>query len=287
MTGANGQLGMELRRLSAGRPERYVFTDISACPGMETIYLDITHPEAIALICRSEHIDAIINCAGYTDVEKAERDVALADQLNHRAPAHLAAVAAEQQLLLVHVSTDYVFRGDGNRPLREDWPPAPLGVYGATKLQGEQAIRESGCRSMIFRTAWLHSPYGRNFVKTMLELTRTRPELKVVADQVGTPTYAASLARLLLRVSSGEEERCGLYHFTDEGLCSWYDLACAVRDLSGGTAKIVPCRTEDYPAQVQRPAYSVLDKSLVKETFGLEIPHWHDTLRECVERLCK
>lgn len=288
VTGANGQLGMELRRLAADRPERFVFTDVSRSKGLETVYLDITNPEAVALIARSEHIDAVINCAGYTDVENAEKDAAMADLLNHVAPGQLASLAAKENILLIHISTDYVFQGDRSEPLREDWPAAPLGVYGVSKWQGERAVLESGCRSMIFRTAWLYSPYGRNFVKTMLELTRTRPELKVVSDQVGTPTYAVGLAALLLRAASGEgEERTGLYHYSDEGVCSWYDLACAVKELGGGTAKILPCRSEDYPSQVRRPHYSVLDKTLVKKTFGLEIPHWRDNLRLCMERLCR
>ena len=286
VTGANGQLGMEIRRLSARSPHHYVFTDVSAPRGLETVYLDITNSEAVRLICRSERIGVIVNCAGYTDVEKAEDDKAMADLLNHQAARILAETARELGITLIHISTDYVFQGDRSQPLREDWPAAPLGVYGATKLQGEQEIIRSGCRYLIFRTAWMYSPYGKNFVKTLLELSRSREEVKVVSDQVGSPTYAADLAAVLLGiVDRGQFDRTGIYHYSGEGVCSWYDLACAVRDLGGGKARIVPCRSEDYPSKARRPHYSVLDKGLVKKTFGVEIPHWYDSLKACMERL--
>lgn len=286
VTGANGQLGMEIRRLSARSSHHYVFTDVSAPRGLETVYLDITNCEAVRLICRSERIGVIVNCAGYTDVEKAEDDKAMADLLNHQAARILAETARELGITLIHISTDYVFQGDRSQPLREDWPAAPLGVYGATKLQGEQEIIRSGCRYLIFRTAWMYSPYGKNFVKTLLELSRSREEVKVVSDQVGSPTYAADLAAVLLGiVDRGQFDRTGIYHYSGEGVCSWYDLACAVRDLGGGKARIVPCRSEDYPSKARRPHYSVLDKGLVKKTFGVEIPHWYDSLKACMERL--
>lgn len=286
VTGANGQLGMEIRRLSARSSHHYVFTDVSAPRGLETVYLDITNCEAVRLICRSERIGVIVNCAGYTDVEKAEDDKAMADLLNHQAARILAETARELGITLIHISTDYVFQGDRSQPLREDWPAAPLGVYGATKLQGEQEIIRSGCRYLIFRTAWMYSPYGKNFVKTLLELSRSREEVKVVSDQVGSPTYAADLAAVLLGiVDRGQFDRTGIFHYSGEGVCSWYDLACAVRDLGGGKARIVPCRSEDYPSKARRPHYSVLDKGLVKKTFGVEIPHWYDSLKACMERL--
>ena len=286
VTGANGQLGREIRRRVRRDGPRYLFSDVSRLPGEETLYLDITDIDAVRLVCESEQVDVIINCAAYTDVEKAESDTAMVDLLNHRADANLALVAKERGAVLIHISTDYVFHGDRSEPYPEDWPTEPLGVYGATKLLGEKAVTESGCRYLIFRTAWMYSPYGKNFVKTLLELSRSREEVKVVSDQVGSPTYAADLAAVLLGiVDRGQFDRTGIYHYSGEGVCSWYDLACAVRDLGGGKARIVPCRSEDYPSKARRPHYSVLDKGLVKKTFGVEIPHWYDSLKACMERL--
>ena len=288
VTGANGQLGTEIRNQSAGQPDRYIFTDVTQLPGVETVYLDITNLDAIRLICRSEKVDVIVNCAAYTNVDKAEEDVAMADLLNHKAAGNLAVVAAETGATLIHISTDYVFGGHVAQPCREDWPTDPLGVYGATKLQGEQAVLQSGCRSLIFRTAWLYSPYGKNFVKTMRMLTRERPTLKVVSDQVGTPTYAADLAGLIVKViGEGMLSRTGVYHFSNEGVCSWYDFACAIRDLSGNTCDIVPCHSDEFPSKVRRPAYSVLDKTKVKTSFGITIPHWYHSLMKCIERCSK
>ena len=286
VTGANGQLGREIRALAAGDRNHYVFSDISRLPGEETLYLDITNKEAVALTCRSERIDVIVNCAAYTDVEKAEDDPAMAGLLNRDAVANLAEIAAAQGIVLLHISTDYIFQGNVPRPIREDWPAAPLGTYGVTKLQGEQAIFASGCRYLIFRTAWLYSPYGKNFVKTMVGLTKSRPRIKVVSDQIGTPTYAADLAGLIVRLIAGNHlEGNRIFHYTDEGVCSWYDFACAIRDLCGGTAEIVPCSSEEYPSKARRPLYSVLDKTAVKQAFGIEIPHWYASLKKCMERL--
>ena len=287
VTGANGQLGRELRRLSLQASGiRFLFSDVSALPGEETLYLDITNREAVELVCRSERVGAIVNCAAYTDVERAESDAAMADLLNHVAPAHLAAVAAATNALLVQISTDFVFDGKRSEPYPEDWPAAPLGVYGATKLSGEDAVRRSGCRYMIIRTAWLYSPYGKNFVKTMMRLTAERDSLRVVCDQVGTPTYAADLAGFIFSLLSRKDLPSGTWHFTGEGVCSWYDLACAVRDLSGHTGcDIQPCRTRDYPTKARRPAYSVLDKSRVKKDFGVRLPHWMDSLRACMAEM--
>lgn len=286
VTGANGQLGTEMRNVAAGGADRYIFTDVSRLPGVETVYLDITHRDAVRLICESEQVDAIVNCAAYTDVDRAEDDYAMADLLNHRAPENLATVAAERGAALVHISTDYVFHGDRTEPCREDWPVDPLGVYGATKLAGERAVQASGCRYLIFRTAWLYSPYGRNFVKTMRELTATRDTVKVVFDQVGTPTYAADLAVLLHQViTEGRLGETGIYHYSNEGVCSWYDFACAIRDLSGNVCDIRPCHSDEFPSKVQRPHFSVLDKSKVKAVFGVAVPHWYDSLRKCIDRL--
>ncbi len=285
VTGANGQLGTEMRNL-ASRKHSWIFTDVSRLPGVETVYLDITNLEAVRLICRSEKVDVIVNCAAYTNVERAEEDVVMADLLNHKAAENLAVVAKETGATLLHISTDYVFGGDVAQPCREDWPTDPLGVYGATKLQGELAIEGSGCKYLIFRTAWLYSPYGKNFVKTMRTLTAERPSLKVVSDQVGTPTYAADLAALLVKVITEDMlDRTGVYHFSDEGVCSWYDFACAIRDLSGNTCDIAPCHSDEFPSKVRRPAFSVLDKTKVKATFGINVPHWYESLRKCIERL--
>ena len=286
VTGANGQLGTEIRNLSEGMGHRFIFSDVNEMPGCETVYLDITNADAIRLVCRSENIHVIINCAAYTDVAKAEDDIGFADLLNHMAPANLAAVARETGATLIHISTDYVFHGDASVPYREDDEPQPLGVYGATKLQGEEAVRASGCKYLIFRTAWLYSPYGRNFVKTVRRLTAEKPDMKCVFDQVGTPTYAADLAALILKVIAEDKlDRTGTYHFTDEGVISWYDFAKAIAALSGNSCDIRPCHSDEFPSKAARPHYSVLDKTKVKETFGVEIPYWLDSLKDCIKRL--
>ena len=286
VTGANGQLGREIRNASAGSPHRFIFTDVSQAPDVETVYLDITNPDAIRIICRSEDIDVIVNCAAYTDVEKAESDLTFADLLNHTAAAYLATVAKERGATLIHISTDYVFDGEANVPYRESDEPSPLGAYGMTKYAGERSILNSGCRYMIFRTAWLYSPYGKNFVKTMLQLTAERDSLKVVFDQVGTPTYASDLAGLIFKViDENMLDRQGIYHFSNEGAISWYDFAKAICEIGGNTCDIKPCHTEDYPSKAERPRFSVLDKTKVKETFGITIPYWRDSLVECVKRI--
>ena len=288
VTGANGQLGREIRNVSKGSGHHFIFTDVSQAPDVETVYLDITNCDAVRIICGSEDVDVIVNCAAYTDVEKAESDLTFADLLNHVAPANLAAVAAERGATLIHISTDYVFDGEGNVPYREDDSPSPLGAYGMTKFAGERSVMNSGCRYLIFRTAWLYSPYGKNFVKTMVRLTRTNPAIKVVFDQVGSPTYAADLAGLIVRiVTEGMLDRTGVYHFTDEGCISWYDLAVAVNRLCGHACAVSPCHTDEFPTKARRPKYSVLDKSLVKETFGIIIPYWLDSLEACMSRIDK
>jgi dTDP-4-dehydrorhamnose reductase len=287
VTGANGQLGTEIRNLSEGMGHRFIFSDVNAVPGRETVYLDITNLEAIRIVCASEAVDVIVNCAAYTDVAKAEDDIGFADLLNHVAPGNLAAVARERGATLIHISTDYVFHGDASVPYREDDEPHPLGVYGSTKLQGEDAVRSSGCKYLIFRTAWLYSPYGKNFVKTMRRLTEEKPLVKCVFDQVGTPTYAADLAAVILKViADGALDRTGIYHYTDEGVISWYDFAQAIARLCGHTGcDIRPCHSDEFPSKAARPHYSVLDKTRVKETFGVEIPYWLDSLQECIKRL--
>lgn len=288
VTGANGQLGTEIRNASAGSAHRFIFTDVSQVPGAETVYLDITNIDAVRIICASEDIDVIVNCAAYTDVEKAESDIGFADLLNHTAAANLAAVACERKATLVHISTDYVFDGEGNVPYRETDSPAPLGAYGITKFAGERSIMNSGCSYLIFRTAWLYSPYGKNFVKTMARLTSTNDTVRVVVDQTGTPTYAADLARLIVRIISEDMlGRTGVYHYSNEGCISWYDLAVAVNRICGHGCKVTPCHTGEFPTGVRRPKYSVLDKTLVKDTFGISIPYWYDSLAECLGRMEK
>ena len=286
VTGANGQLGSELRNIAAGSRNRFVFTDITSIPGVETVYLDVTNIDTVRIICESERIDVIVNCAAYTNVDKAEDDSAMALLLNSTAAGNLAKVTAERNAVLIHISTDYVFHGDRTVPCREDWPTHPLGVYGSTKLLGEREIAKSGCRSIVFRTSWLYSPYGRNFVKTIRKLTSERHNLKVVFDQVGTPTYAKDLAKLIAKVIDEDMlERTGTYHYSNEGAISWYDFAKAVCELSGNTCDIRPCHTEDYPSKAERPRFSVLDKTKVKETFGISIPYWRDSLIDCIKRL--
>ena len=286
VTGANGQLGTEIRNASAGSAHRFIFTDVSQVPGAETVYLDITNADAVRIICASEDVGLIVNCAAYTDVEKAEGDIGFADLLNHTAAANLAAVACERKATLIHISTDYVFDGEGNVPYRETDAPSPLGAYGITKFAGERSIMNSGCNYLIFRTAWLYSPYGKNFVKTMARLTSTNDTVRVVFDQAGTPTYAADLARLIVKViSDGMLDRTGVYHYTNEGCISWYDLAVAVNRICGHSCKVTPCHTGEFPTRVRRPKYSVLDKTLVKDTFGITIPYWYDSLVECLGRM--
>lgn len=286
VTGANGQLGREIRRRVTPDGPRYLFTDVSRIPGEETLHLDMTNVEAVRLVCESERVDIILNCAAYTDVEKAESEPAMADLLNHQAVRGLAEVARERKAVLIHLSTDYVFGGERSQPYPEDWPKAPLGVYGATKWQAEEAIQASGCRYLILRTAWLFSPFGKNFVKTMLRLTKERDTLQVVYDQIGTPTYAEDLAAFLTGIiADGRYDRSGVYHFTNEGVTSWYDFACAIRDLAGHTCDIRPCRSSEFPTKAKRPAYGVLDKAKVRATFGVKIPHWYDALVRCIERI--
>ena len=279
VTGANGQLGNEMRRVSLDSRNRYLFTDVNE--------LDITDATAVCNMLKKEQIDVIVNCAAYTNVDRAEDDFAMADLLNNKAVENLAVAAAETGATLIHVSTDYVFRGDKNIPCRESWETDPLGVYGKTKLAGEQSLVKAGCKYLIFRTAWLYSPFGKNFVKTMRQLTSTKDSLKVVFDQVGTPTYAGDLAALIYNIiEENLLDRQGVYHFSNEGVCSWYDFTVAIHRLAGITScKVKPLHTAEYPAKANRPAYSVLDKTKIKTTFGIEIPHWEESLKRCIDTL--
>lgn len=288
VTGANGQLGNEMRIVSEGAPYDFIFTDVVDQEGVETTKLDITNLDAIRDIVREHDVRCIINCAAYTNVDRAETDQALCEKLNAEAPANLARAMQEVGGLLIHISTDYVFGGDPyNVPCREDQTGTPTGVYGMTKLKGEQNIEASGCRYVIIRTAWLYSEFGKNFVKTMLNLTATKPRLTVVFDQAGTPTYAYDLAQAIMAVlAAGDDAPTGIYHFSNEGVCSWYDFTKMIAEMAGNTAcDIQPCHSDEFPSPVKRPAYSVLDKTKIKETFGLRIPYWTDSLRVCMQRM--
>ncbi len=286
VTGANGQLGTELRNATAGSSHRYIFTDVTSVPGVETIYLDIANEDAVRIICDSEKVDVIINCAAYTNVDKAEDDAATAMLLNSTAAGVLARAAAGRGATLVHVSTDYVFHGNIPMPCREDWPTDPLGVYGSTKLSGEKEIEASGCRFIMFRTAWLYSSYCKNNVKTMRRLTSERDSVKVVFDQVGTPTYAYDLAALIAGIIERNRlDKTGIYHYSNEGVVSWYDFAVAICELSGNECVISPCHSDEFPSKVHRPSFSVLDKTKVKETFGISVPYWRDSLKACLKRM--
>lgn len=287
VTGANGQLGNEMRIIGSKSADNYVFTDIVAQEGSSTLILDITDIDAIREMVRAHAIEAIVNCAAYTNVDAAETNYELAEKLNAEAPANLAAVMNEVGGWLIHISTDYVFGKEAyNTPCREDQQGTPTGVYGLTKLHGEQKIQQSGCKYVIIRTAWLYSEFGKNFCKTMLTLTATKPALKVVFDQCGTPTYAWDLAEAVEVILKNPVQ--GIYHFSNEGVCSWYDFAQMVARFSGNDAcDIQPCHSDEFPSPVKRPSYSVLDKTKIKQTFGLSIAYWTDSLELCVRNLIK
>ena len=289
VTGANGQLGNEIRILTGDSRHNYIYTDVVEAEGNRTTMLDITNAEDVKAMVANHNIDVIINCAAYTNVDAAEVNEALAEKLNSEAPAILANAMAETGGLLVHISTDYVFGGDPyNTPCREDQKGTPTGVYGATKLRGEQRITASGCKYLIIRTAWLYSEFGKNFVKTMLNLTSTKPQLKVVFDQTGTPTYAYDLAKAIVEIveSKKYEGNEGIYHYSNEGVCSWYDFTKMIAEMAGHTeCDIQPCHSSEFPSKVVRPSYSVLDKSKIKAVFGLTIPYWTDSLRICIQNI--
>lgn len=285
VTGANGQLGNEMQLVTKESRDHYIFTDVAG----DFLRLDITDAEAVRDAVKAHDIKCIINCAAYTNVEKAEDDIELCELLNAKAVDNLATAMKEADGLLVHISTDYVFGKEPyNTPCKEDQQGTPTGVYGLTKLHGEQNILKSGCRHIIIRTAWLYSEFGHNFVKTMLNLTATKPQLKVVFDQCGTPTYALDLAKAVADIVENRkyEEHSGIYHYSNEGVCSWYDFARTIAEYSGHkNCDIQPCRSDEFPSKVIRPAYSVFDKKKIKETFGLSIPYWTESLRKCMDNL--
>jgi dTDP-4-dehydrorhamnose reductase len=276
ITGANGQLGNEMRRLAMGKTtNHYIFTDIAE--------LDIINRDAIRDLVKAEDINVIVNCAAYINVDKAEDDEATADLINHKAVENLAVVCKENGATLIHVSTDYVFQGDKNLPYTEEQPTNPLGVYGQTKLAGEISIQKTGCCFLMFRTAWLYSFFGNNFVKTMRRFTSEKKFLKVVFDQVGTPTYAGDLASIIYKIiEKNMLDRTGIYHYSNEGVCSWYDFAKEIAAISGYVCDIQPCHSDEFPSKVKRPPFSVLDKTKLKETFGVTVPYWKDSLKVCI-----
>ena len=327
VTGANGQLGNEMRIVTKGSKDRYIFTDVCdehpesiemlhKLAGLDidtnTTKLDITNLDAIRQMVKENDVEAIINCAAWTNVDGAEdpEKYELVELLNAKAPENLAIAMKEVSGLLVHISTDYVFGGEpNNTPCKEDQKGTPTGVYGLTKLHGEQVIQKTGIEHLIFRTAWLYSEFGKNFVKTMLNLTATKPQLKVVFDQVGTPTYARDLADAIIVaiddykkeiLRSANKDACseglknsqlsifnysksGVYHFSNEGVCSWFDFTKMIAEIAGNTGcDIQPCHSDEFPSPVKRPAYSVLDKAKIKETYDLRIPYWIESLKRCI-----
>lgn len=289
VTGANGQLGNEMRIVSRSSADHFIFTDVNQVEGLETIYLDITDLDAIRKLVKDYDVQAIINCAAWTNVDGAEdpEKYDLVERLNTIAPENLAKAMKEVDGWLVQISTDYVFGKEPyNTPCQESQKGTPTGVYGLTKLHGEERIIATGCKHIIIRTAWLYSEFGKNFCKTMLNLTETKPALKVVFDQVGTPTYAWDLAVAIATILENPVK--GVYHYSNEGVCSWFDFTKMIAAYSGHTAcDIQPCYSSEYPSPVTRPSYSVLDKRKIKETFGIKVPYWTESLKKCINNLKK
>ncbi len=280
VTGANGQLGSEMRRLGELSSNNYIFTDIEE--------LDVTDAEAVQRFVSENGVEVVVNCVAYTNVDKAESDEETAYKVNATAVENIAKAVKSVDGTLFHISTDYVFGTDGNTPRTEEMPLAPLGAYGRTKLAGEEAVQSVGCKAIVIRTAWLYSEFGHNFVKKMLRLTAEKESLKVVFDQVGSPTYAGDLALTIFSIIEGDTYNGneGIYHFSDEGVCSWYDFAVEIARLAGHkNCRIEPCHSNEFPSPVTRPPYSVLDKSKIKSTFGVDIPHWRESLIYCLKRI--
>ena len=280
VTGANGQLGNAMRIVSQGSYDSYIFTDVDE--------LDITNRDAVMDFVRDNNIKVVVNCAAYTNVDKAEDDEKTAELINAQAVEYLASACKANHAMLIHISTDYVFGGnEGNTPRKETEPVNPTGAYGRTKLHGEQAIRKVGCNYLIIRTAWLYSEFGNNFVKTMRKLTAERDKLNVVFDQVGTPTYAFDLASVIFKIIEERryDEIQDVYHFSNEGVISWYDFAKEICELSGNECDIQPCHSDEFPSKVKRPSYSVLDKTKIKNSLNITIPHWKESLKKCINKL--
>ena len=285
VTGANGQLGNEMRIVSSNSQDRYIFTDVAE--------LDITDLPAIRAMVAENDVKVVVNCAAYTNVDGAEDDIEMCYLLNATAVENLAVAMKEVDGLLVHVSTDYVFGGDPyNTPCTEDKKGTPTGVYGASKLRGEENIQKVGCKHLIIRTAWLYSEFGKNFVKTMLSLTATKPRLNVVFDQTGTPTYAFDLATAIFDIVENRKYsgNAGIYHYSNEGVCSWYDFTKMIAEYAGNLdCDIQPCHSNEFPSRVVRPSYSVLDKTKIKNTFAVKVPYWTESLKKCLANMqaCK
>ena len=279
VTGANGQLGLELKQVFNKQHYTVFYTDISE--------LDITNVEIIRLFVNSNDINLIINCAAYTAVDKAEDEAEKANLVNHIAVHNLSEVVKERGIRLIHISTDYVFSGNSLFPYSETDGTNPIGIYGKTKLEGEKAVISKNIQYIIIRTSWLYSSFGSNFAKTILRLANERDSLKVIYDQIGTPTYAADLARAIVSILNADNWHSGIYHYTNEGVTSWYDFALAIIDIAGLGAKINPCRTEEYPTKAKRPHFSVLDKEKFKLQYGIKIPHWRESLVECINQISK
>ena len=285
VTGANGQLGNEMRIVSKGSSDSYIFTDVEE--------LDITNRDAVMNFVKENDIKVIVNCAAYTNVDKAEDDEVTAELINAKAVEYLAKSCKDNGATLIHISTDYVFGGnEGNTPRTENEPVNPTGAYGRTKLHGEEAILKIGCKHIIIRTGWLYSEFGNNFVKTMRKLTAEKDSLKVVFDQVGTPTYALDLAKTieifiekLKTVNSKLSTINSIYHFSNEGVISWYDFAKEICELSGNVCDIRPCHSDEFPSKVKRPSYSVLDKTKIKNKLNITIPYWKESLKNCIKNL--
>lgn len=306
VTGANGQLGNEMRIVTKGSEDKYIFTDVcdehpesleklhklaGEDVNSSTTKLDITNLDSIRVMVKENDVKVIVNCAAWTNVDGAEdpEKYDLVELLNAKAPENLAIAMKEVGGLLVHISTDYVFGGDPyNTPCKEDQTGTPTGVYGLTKLHGEQRIQATGVDYVILRTAWLYSEFGKNFVKTMLNLTSTKPQLKVVFDQTGTPTYAYDLASAIYDILENRkyEGNTGIYHYSNEGVCSWFDFTKMIAEYAGNTAcDIQPCHSDEFPSPVKRPSYSVLDKTKLKEVFGIQVPYWTLSLNKCLKNL--
>ena len=300
VTGANGQLGNEMRLIAKDSSNNYIFTDVNQVEGVDTTFLDITDLEAVRKMVAEHQVEAIVNCAAYTNVDAAEDNEALAEKLNAEAPENLAKAMKEVDGLLIQISTDYVFGKEPyNVPCKEGQQGTPTGVYGLTKLHGEQRVIATECKYVIIRTAWLYSEFGKNFCKTMMQLTATKSQLKVVFDQVGTPTYAWDLAQAIAviiedykkeafnsHLSSFNYSKTGVYHYSNEGVCSWYDFAKMIAEYSGAkSCDVQPCHSDEFPSPVKRPSYSVLDKTKIKDVFGVEVPYWTDSLKKCIHNI--
>jgi dTDP-4-dehydrorhamnose reductase len=297
VTGANGQLGNEMRIVAQEVEDNYIFTDVSQIEGVDTVVLDITDETAIRKMVEEKQIDVIVNCAAYTNVDAAETNQDTAELLNATAPLYLAKAMKETGGLLIQISTDYVFGKEPyNVPCTETQQGTPTGIYGLTKLHGEENIISTGGKYIIIRTAWLYSEYGKNFCKTMMNLTATKPQLKVVFDQVGTPTYALDLAKAIAAVlndyktsascNQTEYTKTGIYHYSNEGVCSWFDFTKMIAEYNGTTAcDIQPCHSDEFPSPVKRPSYSVLDKSKIKQEFGIAVPYWTESLKKCIANI--